>query len=277
MSEATAEPPLHSLGETPCERCGTFGTLVASWDRQLCAACVARRHPAESAPFTLGSLLEWSLKLCVELAPQLLPSMLVATALDAVSDAATAAAFNGSVLLLSTAPIALDAASTDLMAAYTAIVVLRYLEHGERLDARAAWLRVGALLPTFVLVNLVVGVLGVLGMMLCIFPGLAVMAAVLLAVPIAAREPLGPLASVRASAARIKPVFWTAFCAAALLVLPVMLFSIAGGFLADVNGRFHAPLLAQVMQGAGFLCWLPALVLAPIAYAKLRGAATVTL
>lgn len=99
-----------------------------------------------------------------------------------------------------------------------------------------------ALLAAFVLVHL----LELVGFVLCILPGFAVMAMFVLVAPAIAIEELGPIQGMRRSWRLVKPRFWG-----------VLGISLLSGFIANVLGQIlgTAPALIALVLGGSF-AWL---------------------
>lgn len=70
------DAPLFFTTASTCARCGAFGELTTAGDRELCDACLARRHWIETEPAHIGGLLRGVAFLTLRLAPIAIPLLL---------------------------------------------------------------------------------------------------------------------------------------------------------------------------------------------------------
>jgi hypothetical protein len=128
--------------------------------------------------------------------------------------------------------------------AVSRVVAASYLgrEIGPAEALKAALRRFPALLGAFVLVHL----LELVGFILCILPGIALMAMFVLVAPAIAVEEIGPVAAMKRSWNLVRPRFW-----------PVLGISLLVGLIANILGQIlgTAPALIALVLGGGF-AWI---------------------
>lgn len=235
----------------------------------LCGTCLARRHAVQTEAFTAGDLLKGTFGLIPELGPGLGLWVLGFGILDAALSqlfVRTLSEWPASVI-----DIVFGAATTDLLYAAVAVVVLARIEFGERLPWSVAWARVLRRLPSLIGINVAILVAGGVGFILCCLPGFAITTFWLLALPIAMREGLGAIAALQQSFRRMRPVFWSALGATLIASIPSMVFAAGSGVLA-ISVAERSPgyaLLPSVLQALAYMAWLPGMVMSAVAYAKL--------
>jgi hypothetical protein len=216
---------------TACERCGNYGELTASWGRLLCDECSSRRVQDEARTLTVGRLVAQSLVLTRALGWRVLLAAAcmgaVAEADDALCGLAGVRGFWGHAVF-NPAAIAL---TTDLFDACVVLVCLSQLGgFGTSSSAwRGAALAVRRRFLPLVLLNWMLGVVGILSMVCLVLPLFFVCAWWTVAQPIVVLEARSPFRALGEAAKRIYPKLGTIVLATfVLLVVPVGLSLFAG-------------------------------------------------
>ena len=256
-----------------CDRCGTFAPLSPAWDRQLCEACLARRHRVELEPFTVGALVSGAFGVASELGLPLyawaaasgVARSAIAFAIDQVGPGLMKNAW-----LMIPVTASAHALTSNLMDAAAVPASLARIEMSAKVSWKAAWSQIGLRLPAVMVINLVLGLGGSIAALACVLPSFILLAWSVLAFPIVLREGTGPVAALRQSGARMRGHLRAATLAMLVLTLPLVVTTSIAGVIMNAAGP--SPLSTIVKQVSELLmqvAWVPGMCLPAVAYAKL--------
>ena len=257
-----------NIDATACDRCGTYAELKPSWDRRLCANCLAKRHFAELEPSTARHLVGGSLKLAASLGT---PAILLAASVGAISQAKSEAigSMVGDNLWRTLAwDVVLSGWTTDL---FDAVVILVCLAH-IRCDPPDAWRKAGyvtlLLWPKLGAFNALAALASSVGMLLCLAPGFVICAVWVLALPILLVERRSIRASIREGMRRGGSNFGNILLACFVLMLVPIGLTMASSIWTSEDGPAH-PAIPYMISALATVAGLPGTSLCAIVYAKL--------
>jgi hypothetical protein len=257
--EASAE--MDPGAEAICERCGDFAPLQRSWDRRVCEACLARRHPAELQPLSFTSLIRGTVRVAGELGFPLLGFALV-----------YAAAASGSDLLFGdlglVASVLLDAISVDLFYPVLMIVAIQQIE-GAPVSWHRAWAAVLRRVLLFAAINAVIGLASVVGLLMFVVGAFVLPVPLMIAPAIAAREGRLMPEALRMSAQRCRPHLRPLVGASLVWSLPLLIPAIAFVVLGVAQEPEQQQLYWTALFFPAHVLLLGHEVMAAVVYAKL--------
>jgi hypothetical protein len=206
------DPSGPSAGGAACERCGDFAPLRRVGRRDLCAACIPRRHPILAEPPSAGLYVRWSFALLRTMgAPAAAVCTITAAIVTTLSVGVPAALgvvpgqLDPEAIAVSLSLMLLTAPVYSYVGAVTTALGVQAVDG--YVDVRAALRTALARMPALLAVGFGGGVIVFAGLLCCCVPGFVFGLFLALPVPAIVAHGCGPIEAMRRSIRLVRGAF----------------------------------------------------------------------